>query len=96
MFVGLHMMLANVSETPEWMITPDEGNDFMKAAQNVMRHYSVQSTQKTLDWISLFGVAGGMYGTRVAAISIRKRREKTVKPAPQGENIFAFGADIHG
>lgn len=91
------MMIANVSETPEWMVSPEEGADFMKAAQNVMRHYSVQSTQRTLDWISLFGVAGGMYGTRVAAISIRKRREKTEKPQHDpGVHYMDFGPGGNG
>lgn len=73
MFVGLHATLATMTQTPELAITEQEGKDFMKAAQNVMRHYSVQSTQKTLDWLAFAGAASGMYGTRLFAINMRKR-----------------------
>ena len=75
MFVGLHALFAVNTNTPELALTNEEGEAFMKACQNVMRHYSVHTTQKTIDWISLFGVAGGIYGTRVAAIIVRKRGE---------------------
>ncbi len=81
MFVGIHALLAQVSETPELQVTEDEGKAFMKASQNVMRHYSVQTTQKTLDWIALFGVTASIYGPRIAAIGIRKRSEREPKTA---------------
>lgn len=76
MFVGLHAMLAMQTKTPELAISEQEGRDFTKAAQNVMRHYSVQTTQKTLDWIAFAGVATGMYGTRAFAISVRRAAER--------------------
>lgn len=75
MFIGVHAMLAAQTNTPELMLQEDEAKAFMKAAQNVMRHYSVAATQKTLDWISFAGVAGGMYGTRFFAISMRRKME---------------------
>lgn len=72
MFVGLHATLAMATKTPELQIDPQEGEAFMRCAQNVMRHYSVETTQKTLDWIALMGCAGTMYGTRFVAIANRK------------------------
>lgn len=85
MFVGLHAILAAQTNTPELAISEQEGKDFTKAAQNVMRHYSVQTTQKTLDWISFAGVCAGMYGTRFLAISVRKKMERGAKSEPRGQ-----------
>jgi len=76
MFVGLHVLLAERTETPELVISEDEGKEFMAAVQNVMRHYSVETTQKTLDWIALFGTTSGMYVPRIAAIGMRRRAMK--------------------
>lgn len=76
MFVGVHALLAAQTQTPELAITEDEGKAFTLAAQNVMRHYSVEATQQTLDWIALAGTCVAIYGTRVAAIQMRKRQER--------------------
>lgn len=80
MFVGLHALLADRMEAPELAISDQEGKEFMANVQNVMRHYSVETTQKTLDWIALFGTASGMYVPRIAAVSIRRKMERR----PQG------------
>ena len=56
----------------------------MKAAQNVARHYSVQTTQKTLDWIAFAGIGVGMYGPRVVAIAVRERGQQ---PSRGGEVV---------
>ena len=71
MLVGLHVMLADLTRSPEIAITDDEGAAFMKSAQNVMRHYSVTTTQKTLDWIAFAGCTVGIYGPRIVAIATR-------------------------
>lgn len=73
MFVGLHALLADRTNVPQIAITEDEGKQFMTAAQNVMRHYSVETTQKTLDWIAFAGVGAGIYMPRLAAIGIERR-----------------------
>lgn len=82
MFVGLHVMLAERTETPELAITEDEGKAFMDAAQNVMRHYSVETTQKALDWTAFVGTAAGMYMPRIAAIGMRKRASRAPRQRP--------------
>lgn len=69
-------MLAMQTKTPELALHPDEGAAFMAAAQNVMRHYSVETTQKTLDWIAFASCVGGMYGSRAMAIAARRGMEK--------------------
>lgn len=76
MFVGLHVLIATQTGTPEFMLGPDEGKQFMQAAQNVMRHYSVQTTQKALDWIAFAGVTSGMYVPRIAAVAMRKKQNR--------------------
>jgi hypothetical protein len=87
MFVGLHVMLAGATKTPELAIAEEEGEAFMGAAGRVMRHYSVEATQRTLDWIAFAGCAGGIYGPRAVAIALRRREEgrsrpgKVVRPA---------------
>lgn len=87
MFVGIHASLALMTKTPELAVTEQEGRDFMKAAQNVMRHYSVQSTQKTLDWLAFGGIAVGLYGTRAFAVSMRKQMEAAGKSAERGQVV---------
>lgn len=93
MFVGLHAVLAQRTNTPELAIGMDEGAAFMGAAQNVMRHYSVEATQKTLDWISFAGVAGGMYLTRAVAITNRlavEKRERADFGRPEAGQVLRF------
>ena len=69
-------MLAMQLQTPELAISEDEGKEFTIRAQNVMRHYSVETTQKTLDWLAFGGTTVGIYGTRLAAITVRRRQER--------------------
>lgn len=85
MFVGLHATMALMTKTPELAITDQEGRDFTRAAQNVMRHYSVTTTQKTLDWVAFLGVTAGMYGTRAFAISSRRAQEREAARGERGK-----------
>lgn len=93
MFVGIHAMLAMQTKTPELAVSEQEAKDFTKAAQNVMRHYSVQTTQKTLDWIAFVGVTAGIYGTRIFAISVRKQAEKPASGEAFGQVVKFTGAN---
>lgn len=91
MFVGLHALLAERMECPELEITEEAGKEFMQSVQNVMRHYSVETTQKTLDWIALGGTVSGMYIPRIAAISMRKRVEKQQRRVQPIDPLFNGG-----
>jgi len=93
LFVGLHAMLALQTATPELEIDQGEGEQFMKAAQNVMRHYGVTATQKSLDMVALFGVAVGMYGPRIAAIRFRKAAEREAKKHSR-DNVVRFSQPV--
>lgn len=87
MLVGVHATLAMLTQTPELAISDDEGAGFMKAAQNVMQHYSVTSTQKSIDWITFFGATLGMYAPRIVAIRMRQAEERRMRAA-QGVHHF--------
>lgn len=103
MFVGLHALMSERTGVPEWSMSEDEGKQFMAAAQNVMRHYSVETTQKTLDWISFIGTGAGIYGTRLAAYRFRTAAEREAKrdapnrPAQNGSsNVASFPVVVPG
>lgn len=103
MFVGLHVLLAERMDAPELVISEQEGKDFMGAVQNVMRHYSVETTQKTLDWVALFGTASGMYVPRVAAMSMRRKATRRPAapaerraPASNSAGVVSIVPDMHG
>lgn len=95
MFVGIHAMLAMSTKTPELELSEDEGKQFMTCAQNVMRHYSVTATQKTLDWVAFVGCCTMIYGPRVAAIGFRRASEQQPKQEEKS-NVIQFDANIHG
>jgi hypothetical protein len=87
MFVGLHVLLAERTHTPEIAISDEEGHAMQVAAQNVLRHYSVAASQKTLDWIALWACAGGVYGPRVVAVAVRRQSEAAQKKQPRGRVV---------
>jgi hypothetical protein len=65
----------------EWESTEQEAKVFMERAQNVARHYSVATTQKTLDWIAFMGCVGAFYVPRVYVISHKKRAARAARAA---------------
>ncbi len=83
MFVGLHVAIATATRTPEFAINDEEGTAFMKAAQNVMRHYSVETTQKTLDWLAFGGICAQIYAPRIVAIAAKRPETVPQRPRPR-------------
>jgi len=88
MFVACHAMLATFTGVPEIAITDDDGKNFTRAAQNALRHYSVQTTQKTLDLIAFAGVSASIYFPRLVAYRLRLAAE--AGPKPREENVVTF------
>ena len=77
---SIHAMLAAATKCPELGINEMESKNLAEAAGKVMRHYDVQTTQKTLDWINLAMVVGACYGPRVFAIGQRQKNERINNP----------------
>jgi hypothetical protein len=64
----------------------------MKSAQNVMRHYSVESSQKTIDWLAFGGTVCMIYGTRFGAYMLRKRTEKQDRVPRPAATVYQMPA----
>lgn len=91
LFVGVHTALAIKLDAPELMVPEDEAKAFMKAAQQVARHYSVETTQKSLDWIAFIGSFAAIYTPRIMAVGVRRQREREAAahpPAPPPFQIY--------
>lgn len=89
LFVGAHVLLAQRTDTPELELNPDEASAFLASAQNVMRHYSVATTQKMIDWTTFIGTGVTIYGTRAIAIAARREEEKKSR---KGRTVVPFPA----
>lgn len=72
LFVGLHIALARAADMPELAIDEASAKGYLLAAQNVLRHYNVAATQKTLDWGAFMAATVGLYGPRIAAGMARR------------------------
>lgn len=70
------MLLARSLNEPELMMDESDGKAFTGALQNVLRHYSVETSQKALDWAAFAGCCSTLYGIRFAARAVRIKREK--------------------
>lgn len=88
----MHSVLAHVTNSPELFIAPEEGDALAKAAQNVMRHYNVEASQKAIDWAALGMVAIGIYAPRIVAIAARRRATQS---PPEHTNGAGDAPDIH-
>lgn len=86
-FVGIHVQLAQATQVPEFVIEQEEGDEFLKRAQAMMSHYSVETTQKTIDWLAFIGVGSMIYGTRFIAYNARVSRERKERGEPPRSNV---------
>ena len=80
MLVGVSTMLALRTGYEEVELTEAETRSWLKAAQKVARHYSIETTQKTLDWIAFAGVSAQVFGSRAVAVAVRRRTESPREP----------------
>jgi hypothetical protein len=90
MLLGISTMLALRTGIEEFQVGEDEMSAWLGAAQKVARHYSVETTQKTLDWVAFVGITGQVFGTRAVAISVKSRQSKAPKQNA-GATIMPFG-----
>lgn len=84
-------MLAMRMDAPEVELTEPEAEAFLTAAQNVARHYAVETTQRTLDWIAFVGVTAQVFGTRALTVVVKRKRVE------RGEVVaFPSGSPMNG
>jgi hypothetical protein len=76
------MMLAVGLKKAELNISETEAANMATAINNVQRHYDIQATQKTMDWINLAMVCGSIYVPRIIAMNLTKPAPPANNPAP--------------
>jgi len=70
-------------------IEEQEAKTLAEAIQRVEKHYPGMSAVmrgKVMDHVALVGAVGSVYGTRLAAIGIRIKREKDEAKKPPASN----------
>jgi hypothetical protein len=71
---SIHTGLSILLKAPELVLDETEVGLLCRAGEKVARHYDVpQFAEKTIDWANLVGCLFTVYGTRVIAMSARKR-----------------------
>lgn len=79
-----HLALTAISGIPELELDEDESKKLGAAAQRVVALYSdFEYPEKVMAWMHLALTAGGVYGPRYLAASIRIKREKSAEKKPQ-------------
>lgn len=84
MFVGLHVMLSEMTGEEAWAIEDKDGEAFMSKAQNVMRHYGIKSQQKTIDWIAFGGCCVQIYAPRFGYMMRKRQDQRRGQRGPLG------------
>ena len=88
-WAALHVHVATLTQTPEIALTEQEAGTFLRAVENVLKHYPVNASQKALDWGALMFVAGSIYLPR--AFAIARRRKEAEKERSKEATVFPFG-----
>jgi hypothetical protein len=91
MLAGCMTMASLNFNAPEWQVGEVEAKEYLVHVQNVMRHYSADSTQKSIDVAMLIFASSMFLGTRSAATMVRLREEREGKRAPG-----KFGGVVRG
>jgi len=87
----MHVQLARIADCPELAMSEGDARTLMASAQNVLRHYSIQATQRAVDWITFGSVAMFMYVPR--AVALVQRRQRSNAPPQQWHGpaqVFQF------
>jgi hypothetical protein len=74
LFAGLHVQLAMLTECPGIAMTEADAKAYLNAWQNVLRHYSLEATQKAIDIFTLSSLTLVIYTPRLA-LGIKRYRE---------------------
>lgn len=72
---GIHSMLAMMTKIDELEIDEEESRELVEAGMRVAELYEVPlPSEKVLAWVGLSKAVANVYGTRVGALMIKKKR----------------------
>lgn len=74
--LSLHFMGAAICECPELQLEDKEAKALADAVVKVSAHYDHRISPKTVAWVNLAMIAGGIYGGRALAIRARFKAEE--------------------
>lgn len=81
LLMSVHTMMAAAMKAPEMALDPKEAEALASAISTVQEHYPVSWAPKTMAWLNLGMVAGGIYGPRIFVLAA-KRKPKATPAAP--------------
>jgi hypothetical protein len=73
------MGLAAAFSASELALTEQQAEAYAAAASDVMSHYDMGATAKTIAWVNLLAAMGGIYWQKIGQISARKAGEKAAR-----------------
>lgn len=73
MLLSIHNMAAAFLSSPELVLDPAEAKAMSDGIMEVSRHYPMTVDPKTMAWVNLAIVCGGVYGPRFMVIRSRAR-----------------------
>lgn len=79
MFVVVHATLAALVNVRELELSEDEARKLSDASKEVLKHYPLGVSDKTIAWVNLAVIAGGVYGTRIMAYNVRRGAERRAR-----------------
>lgn len=85
---GLHMIVAQMTASPELVIREEEGQMLAQSVVNVCEQYDLAIDGKTGAFIQLIGVAGMVYAPRFFAFRARMAQSKQAAQNPAPGNVI--------
>lgn len=88
-------MGAQVTGIPEIACTEDDAKGLAQAWQNVARHYAMESTQKSFDWLMAGMMTSGFIGIRYFAYKDRRAAEEQAKRGPRNPPATVYPLNVN-
>lgn len=89
--LSLHMMGAAMLQIPELVLSEKEAASLTDGIARVASLYDFGASEKTIAWMNLAVIAGGIYGTRAFAYHLRIKQEVEEQKQKQKPNVISFG-----
>lgn len=85
----IHVGIANATGHDHWRLDGDEVSAISAAVKEASKHLDIRQSQKTIDYLQLAVVLGGVYAPRV--IQEVMMRRGIVGPGPLGNGAIQPG-----